>query len=60
MMEEARKTIYLVRRFRHCNCAANISSTSTIHNTIIHNEVTNDAERVVQCTLGLVNNLEEK
>lgn len=49
---------HLVGLFRHGNRGTDLSSAAAVHDTVIPDEVTNDADGVVESALGLVDDLD--
>lgn len=50
---------YLDSGILNSDGAGNLSSTTTINDTVVTDQVTHDAKSIVKRTLGLINDLEE-
>ena len=48
---------HLVGALGNGDTGANLGRTATINDTVVANQITDDAESIVQCPLGLVNDL---
>ena len=54
----ARTGNYLVSGLAYCQRTADVCCTTAIYNAIVHDKIPHRADRVVQCPLCLVNNLD--
>lgn len=57
MLTRTSEQTYLVCGFRYCYCAADVGSASTIYDTIVHDEIADHTDGIMQGPLSLVNDL---
>ena len=51
------QVIYLVCGLTDRNSTADISGASAVYDAVIHNDVADGADGIMECSLGLVDNL---